>query len=149
MSNGIDQTKTLHIYTDGGSRGNPGEAALGVYILDSRKQAVASIGKRLGVATNNVAEYSAIVEGLSWVLLNKKNLSGLLKIDLFMDSQLAAAQLNGLYKIKNAKLRDLLFEIKKKEAEIGTPITYTFIPREKNKNADRLVNMALDNRMNS
>jgi len=147
MSNGIDQTKALYIYTDGGSRGNPGEAALGVYILDSQEQAVSKIGKRLGVATNNVAEYSAIVEGLSWVLQNKKRMPVLSKINLFMDSQLAVSQINGLYKIKNARLRDFIFEIKSKEKEIGLPISYSYIPREKNKNADMLVNLALDNKI--
>ncbi len=143
----MNQTNTLNIYTDGGSRGNPGEAALGVYILDSQEQVAAEIGKRLGVATNNVAEYSAILEGLSWVLQNKKKIPGLSKINFFMDSQLAVSQLKGLYKIKNARLRDLIFEIKKKEAEIGLPIAYSYIPREKNKNADMLVNEALDRKI--
>jgi hypothetical protein len=64
-----------------------------------------------------------------------------------MDSQLAVSQLNGLYKIKNAKLREIFFEIKMLEGRIGLPITFSHIPREKNKDADLLVNLALDNKV--
>ena len=64
-----------------------------------------------------------------------------------MDSQLACSQLNGLYKIKNAGLRELYFQAKEKEAQIDLPVTYTHIPREQNRKADRMVNLALDNRI--
>lgn len=141
----MDNIITLKIYTDGGSRGNPGDAALGVYIENQTGDNIKKIGKTLGVATNNVAEYSAIREALGWVKKNLNSMPNLIKIDMFMDSQLAASQLNGIYKIKNAKLREILFEIKKYENEITLPITYTHIPREQNKNADAMVNLALDN----
>ena len=122
------------IYTDGGSRGNPGPSALGVYIQKSSGEVLARIGKYLGVATNNFAEYSAIVEGLSWALENKQK-EKIEKISFYMDSQLAFSQLSGLYKIKN------------QEAEIAIPVFYHHIPREKNKQADFMVNLALDNQL--
>lgn len=141
--------KTLNIYTDGGSRGNPGESALGVSIQDENGKILDEIGKTLGIATNNVAEYSAIIEGWKWLLTNKEKLSGLSKVNFFMDSNLASSQLNGIYKIKNPNLRELLFTIRQFESEWRTPVTYSHIPRERNKKADKLVNMALDGYINS
>ncbi len=143
----MDQTKILNIYTDGGSRGNPGPGALGVHIENDQGEVLEKIGKALGVTTNNVAEYSAIIAGLTWAIRNKSLMPNLSKINFFMDSQLAAAQLNGIYKVKNPKIRELFFLIKQKEAEINSPIYYSHIPREQNKKADKLVNMALDNRL--
>jgi len=134
------------IYTDGGSRGNPGPSALGVYIQKSSGEVLARIGKYLGVATNNFAEYSAIVEGLSWALENKQK-EKIEKISFYMDSQLAFSQLSGLYKIKNEIIRGLVFKIKNQEAEIAIPVFYHHIPREKNKQADFMVNLALDNQL--
>ncbi len=143
----MHKTKTLNIYTDGGSRGNPGQAALGTYVEDERGNVLASIAKTLGVATNNVAEYSAIIEGLAWVLSNKRRMPSLARINFFMDSNLAASQLNGLYKIKNPGIRELVFKARQLESELKIPINYKHIPREKNKKADRLVNIALDRRI--
>jgi ribonuclease HI len=134
----------ITIFTDGGARGNPGPAALGVYIEDENKNELARIGKRLGETTNNVAEYSAIVEGFSWALKNKQK-QNIESLNFYMDSQLAYRQLSGLYKVKNAKIRELVFEIRQKEAELKLPVFYSHIPREKNKKADLMVNLALDN----
>ncbi len=136
----------IKIFTDGGARGNPGPAALGVYIQDSEGRVLAKIGKRLGETTNNVAEYSAIAEGLTWVLANKEH-NSISEITFYMDSLLAYSQIVGLWKIKNAKLREILFQIKKLEQEIGLPIYYNHIPREQNKLADFMVNQALDNKI--
>ena len=136
----------IHIYTDGGSRGNPGPSALGVYITDDKGKVIAKIGKRLGVTTNNIAEYSAILAGFTYVLENKEKLEPE-SINFFMDSQLAYSQLIGIYKIKNDGIRQLMFEIRKKEAELNIPIFYAHIPREKNTNADAMVNLALDNKL--
>jgi len=132
------------IFTDGGARGNPGPAALGVYIQDDNKKELARIGKKIGNATNNVAEYSAILEGFSWALENKHKLN-IGSINFYTDSQLAYSQLTGLYKVKDEKIREFVFEIRKKEAELAIPIYYAHIPREKNKQADYMVNQALDN----
>lgn len=144
----MTNTTSLRIYTDGGSRGNPGPAATGTFIENQDGKVLAEIGVAIGTATNNVAEYRAITEGLSWVIKNREQISNLKKIDFFMDSNLAAMQLNGFYKIKNPGLRVLLFDAREKEAQIKLPITYTHIPREQNKKADRLVNITLDNALN-
>ncbi len=135
----------ISVFTDGGSRGNPGPSALGVYIEDGNGKKLTAIGKTLGITTNNVAEYSAIVEAFVWLLANDDSLPSNAKIYFYMDSQLAYSQLVGLYKIKNEKLRDMLFQIRKYEAELGRDVYYAHIPREQNTRADQMVNLALDN----
>lgn len=134
----------IKIYTDGGSRGNPGPAAIGVYISDGNNKELAKIGKKIGEATNNVAEYSAITEGFTWVLANKGK-HDISEVYFYMDSQLAYSQIVGLYKVKNERIRGFIFEIRQKEAELGVPVFYNHIFREKNKKADLMVNLALDN----
>lgn len=134
----------LSIYTDGGSRGNPGPAALGVYIEDENKKELARIGKRIGETTNNVAEYSAITEAFAWLLANKDK-QNIESVSFYMDSQLAYSQIVGLYKVKNERIREFIFEIRQKEAEVGFPVYYNHIRRENNKKADLMVNLALDN----
>jgi ribonuclease HI len=135
----------IEVFTDGGSRGNPGQSAVGVYIADENGKELVSIGKKIGIATNNVAEYSAIVEALEWLVKNKKKFDDTVQINFFLDSELAYSQLCGLYKVKNSAIRELIFIIRQKEAELDKPIAYSHIPREKNKKADLLVNLALDN----
>lgn len=134
------------IYTDGGSRGNPGPSALGVYIEDEHGNELVSIGKNIGITTNNVAEYSAILEAFLWLGQNSKLLQNDTKIYFYMDSLLAYSQIVGLYKIKNNKLREILFKIRELEADLKKEVYYAHIPREKNKKADAMVNLALDNR---
>lgn len=136
----------ISVFTDGGARGNPGPAGIGVYIF-GEKGDIAKIGERIGEATNNVAEYSAIVRGLRFLVENKGKIEDFSEVNFFLDSQLATFQLNGIYKIKNSNLRNLLFEIRQFEAELAVPVTYSHIPREKNKMADKLVNMALDRKI--
>jgi ribonuclease HI len=138
----------IAIFTDGGARGNPGPAALGVFIEDENKQELARIGKKIGDATNNVAEYSAILEGLNWALQNKEKYS-IASINFYMDSQLACSQLTGVFKVKNPKIREFVFAIRQKEAELKVPISYKHIPREENFKADFMVNLALDNKLES
>jgi ribonuclease HI len=135
----------INVYADGGSRGNPGPAAIGFYIEDLEGNEIVSIGSKIGEATNNVAEYTAIVFALDWLIKNKKKLEKNTKVNFYLDSLLAASQLSGLYKIKNAKLRELIFLIRQKEEELGISATYKHIPREKNTKADKMVNLALDN----
>lgn len=132
------------IYTDGGSRGNPGPSALGVYIEDENGKKLMTIGKRLGDATNNIAEYEAILEAFKWLIKNKKLFSKETKIYFYMDSLLAYSQIVGLFKIKNEKLREIYFQIKKEQKELGFEVYYQHIRRELNKKADALVNQALD-----
>lgn len=132
----------LSVYCDGGARGNPGPAAIGVVVKNENKEVLCAIGKKIGFATNNVAEYTALIEALSWI--SRETYSEKPKIIFFLDSELVVSQLNGVYKIKNAKLRELLMVIREKEARIGWELTYKHIPRERNWEADRLVNLALD-----
>lgn len=136
--------RKLNIFTDGGARGNPGPSAVGVYIEDENGKEITGIGKTIGIATNNTAEYKAVIEGLLWIVKNKEKLLENTIINFYLDSLLVCSQIKGLFKVKNADLRAYLFEIRELEAEIKNPIFYTHIPREKNKKADALVNKALD-----
>jgi ribonuclease HI len=124
--------------TDGGARGNPGPAAFG-YVLETDDGTVlAAHGETIGVATNNVAEYRALVEGL------KK--AGELQVDeveVVSDSELLVRQMSGDYKVKNEALRRL-YEEAIELADRLEKITYTAVRREHNELADRLVNEALD-----
>ena len=124
--------------TDGGARGNPGPAAFG-YVLETGDGTVlAAHGETIGVATNNVAEYRALVEGL------KK--AGELEVDeveVVSDSELLVRQMSGDYKVKNEALRRL-YEEATELADQMKKVTYTAVRREHNELADRLVNEALD-----
>ncbi len=135
----------VSIFTDGGSRGNPGPAAIGVYIVDDNGKKLAAIGKRIGEATNNTAEYKAVLEGLSWLIENKQNLEKNAKIIFFLDSQLVYSQIKGIFKVKSESIRELIFALREKQAQLGLPLEWNHIPREKNKMADEMVNLALDN----
>ncbi len=132
----------LKIFTDGGARGNPGPAAVGVVAKDENNQIIFQFGKTIGVATNNVAEYTAVAEALKGV--RERELKPPEGIEFFADSQLVVSQLSGLFRIKNAQLRQLLILIRQLEQEVGGNISYRSIPREQNKEADSLVNKALD-----
>jgi ribonuclease H / adenosylcobalamin/alpha-ribazole phosphatase len=124
--------------TDGGARGNPGPAAYG-YVLEADDGTVlAAHGEAIGVATNNVAEYRALVEGL------RKALElGAEEVDVVSDSQLLVRQMTGEYKVKNAALRELSLEAAALARQVGR-VTYRSVLREHNELADRLVNEALD-----
>lgn len=130
----------LQIYTDGGSKGNPGPASVGVaFFLDGVK--VDTYREDIGHATNNEAEYTALIRALELVLKSSKlQALGFKKIAIHSDSRLMVNQVNGLWKIKEARLRDYVFKIRSLEAEIGLPISYKDIPREQNTVADDLVN---------
>lgn len=138
----------INIYTDGGARGNPGPASIGVYIEDDQKSKIFEFGRTIGVATNNTAEYQAVIDALEWLIKNEELVHKNRDINFYMDSNLVCSQINGTFKVKNSNLRDLLFKIREKEAQIKINVRYFHIPREKNKKADKLVNMALDNELN-
>lgn len=131
----------ITIYSDGGSRGNPGRAAYGFIILDNEKSVVYKEGKYIGIATNNVAEYMGVVKSLEWVNNNLKNIAS---INIIVDSELLAKQMTGVYKIKNEQLKAHAGKIKELEKSIGANFNYNAVPRNENKEADRLVNIALD-----
>lgn len=125
------------IFSDGGSRGNPGEAAIG-YVIKSGEHTVFESGQLIGIATNNVAEYMAIIRGVK-----KAKLIGFDEIEVFVDSQLVERQLKGQYKVKSPELK-LLYDELKNEIYSLTSFEVSHIRREFNKQADKLVNEALD-----
>lgn len=126
----------LTINTDGGSRGNPGPAAIGV-VLKSAEETT-RIGKYIGSTTNNVAEYSALVEALKAAKELKAT-----ELECFLDSELVVKQLNGLYKVKDVNMRKLWSEVKTLE-KYFTKTTYKNVPRAQNAEADAIVNEVLD-----
>jgi len=132
------------IYTDGGSRGNPGPAGVGVVIADSHGRVLKEYSSDIGVKTNNEAEYEAVVLALSKVkhLFGKEKVKKL-EIEVRTDSQLIARQLKGEYKLNEEKLFPLFIKIWNLKTELGK-ISFVEIPREKNKEADRLANEAMD-----
>jgi ribonuclease HI len=126
------------LYTDGGSRGNPGPAAY-AYVLEAEDGTVFDArGEAIGVATNNVAEYRALVEGLRAAVE-----AGVDELEVVSDSELLVKQMRGEYKIKNAALRELSLEAARLGREVGK-VSYRAVRREHNELADRLVNEALD-----
>ncbi len=134
--------KVLIIKTDGGARGNPGPAAVGVLICDHEGKEIVRFGRKIGVTTNNVAEYRAVIAALEWVL---KNMAGEISgAKFYLDSSLVVNQLNGLFKVKENHLRELILKIRKLEQEVGGNVSYRFISRSENKVADALVNASLD-----
>lgn len=136
-------SKTQYIvYADGGSRGNPGEAAYGFVVYDKDQKILKEEGKKIGINTNNVAEYMGVVSALKWLKENNGKNS---TINFFLDSELVTSQLNGVYKVRSESLRRLFFTIKSLEQELESEIIYKAIRREFNKEADRMVNLALDN----
>jgi ribonuclease HI len=135
----------INVFTDGGSRGNPGLSACAFVVKNDAGKILEKRGKKLGITTNNVAEYQAIIFALEYVLQEKEgSLNNVTTINFFSDSKLVVSQLNGLYKVKDANIRNLIFDIRNKENEINKRIIYNLIPREKNSNADWVVNLALD-----
>ena len=131
----------LKIFTDGGSRGNPGEAAVGCVILnDEDGTRLAELSERIGIATNNVAEYMAVVTALKWVKREVGNAS----IEFVVDSELIGKQLRGEYKVKDSNLKTIYLEAKELISAVGGVSNFTIVRREKNTEADALVNKALD-----
>ena len=128
------------LFTDGGARGNPGPAAYGYVLEDEDGTVLAAHGEKIGIATNNVAEYSALIAGLEKALE-----LGLREVDVVSDSELMVKQMRGEYKIKNEALRELSLEASHLARRIGPGrVRYTAVRREHNELADRLVNEALD-----
>lgn len=132
------------IYTDGGSRGNPGAAAIGVAMQDVKGHPIKGWGKAIGIATNNEAEYEAVV----YALQKAKALFGSKKaqntsVEVRMDSKLVASQLSGEYKIEEERLFPFFIKIWNLKMDFAK-VSFAHVPREQNKTADRLVNEALD-----
>src|SRR5579863_3565905 len=123
---------------DGAARGNPGPAAYGVVVRRPDGTAHESLGKYIGRATNNVAEYYALIAALDYAAAN-----GIRRLRVYSDSQLIVNQIKGLYKVKHPDLRPL-HERAKKQAATLEAFTIQYVPREQNRDADDLANVALD-----
>lgn len=131
------------LYTDGGSRGNPGPAAIGGVIFSdsSKKTELYSFHEYIGQATNNEAEYQALIHALEWLQAHPKSAV------CFLDSKLVVEQVNGNWKIKDARMRQFarrITDIQSQLVSAGYMIEFTHIPRSLNSDADALVNQALD-----
>jgi len=127
----------LVIHTDGVSRGNPGLAAIGATLKDERGQLIASISRRIGWATNNQAEYKAIIAALETAIG-----LGVRQVELNSDSELVVRQINGQYRVKKEALKLLYQRVKELQGRLEG-FTINRIPRQQNKEADRLANRAL------
>lgn len=134
----------LVIYTDGGSRGNPGPAAIGVVFADRFGRLTKRYGKAIGVKTNNEAEYEAVLFALvkARALFGKERTKAM-SVEVRMDSELVARQLNREYKIEEERLWPLFMRIWNARLDFGD-ISFRHVRREENREADRLVNQALD-----
>jgi len=125
------------IYCDGASRSNPGEASIGVSVQKNNIE-VDYIYRKIGIASNNVAEYQALIEGLKYCILNSIDV-----VEIFLDSKLVVEQMNKNYKVKSKNLINLFNEAQQLTSQIRS-VKLTHIRRENNKRADELANKALD-----
>ena len=125
-------------FFDGGSRSNPGPAGYGVYIVDDQGNVRAELHGALGIATNNVAEYRGLIAALEWAIANNVT-----AITVKGDSLLIIEQMRGNYKVKNEGLRPLYHQARMLVMQIGN-VKFEHVPREKNKDADRLSNVGMD-----
>lgn len=153
-----EERKRLDIYCDGGARGNPGPAAIGFAVKTGSGRLLHQHAQTLGVATNNTAEYEAVIVALRWLKRLNAEEKQPTEIRFFLDSRLVVNQLIGNFKVKEERLKKAIVEIRKLEREIGATtgkpfdgisqkgrsIRYFLIPREQNSLADALVNQALD-----
>ncbi len=135
----------LEINTDGGSRGNPGQAAIGVVAVSDGSE-IFTLSEKIGVTTNNVAEYTAVLRALEEIELQEISSE---KIRFILDSELIVKQITGLYKVKQPHLRELREQIISKIKTLRDKgqiklMAFVNVLREKNKEADKLVNEALD-----
>ena len=133
-------TGVFALYTDGASRGNPGEAGAGAVILDDQGEELAARSFYLGKCSNNVAEYKALIFGLQAALE-----LGCRQLEIFLDSQLIVRQVQGQYKVKNAGLKPLFAQVKQLLAKLNS-FTISHVPRNENKRADELANRGIDDK---
>jgi ribonuclease HI len=132
----------IKIYTDGASRGNPGEAGAGVIVKDFEDNLILSKYKYIGKATNNQAEYAALEIAIKEILKTFHERERL-HMEFYLDSELVVKQMNGIYKVKNRSLISYKFRIEKLLSSFKK-YSFYHIPRELNKEADKLANIAID-----
>ncbi len=129
---------TAELFTDGASRGNPGEAGAGVALVDGKGNVFFEAKEYLGICTNNEAEYRALLMGLETTLKLKFR-----KVNIHLDSELVVRQMEGMYKIKNSNLGRLAAEARRLLSSFDA-FTIQHVPRHLNREADRLANEAID-----
>ena len=125
-------------YIDGGSRGNPGPAGYGVRFETPAGEPIEELHESIGIATNNVAEYRGLLAALTWALAH-----GHSAVHVRSDSELLVRQMKGEYRVKNAGLQPLFEEARRLAARVGQ-VTFEHVRRERNRDADRLANLAMD-----
>ena len=135
---------TLFAFTDGASRNNPGEAGIGVVVKNERGEIVLTTKKYLGLTTNNIAEYSALIFCLETLLASKTVSCSMLVVHT--DSELMARQISGVYKVKDEGLKVLYQKVKTLLASATFSFSIKHIPRAQNKEADLLANEAIDSK---
>jgi len=128
------------VYIDGGSRGNPGDSAVGVFACDADDRPVAAFGRFLGTMTNNEAEYNGLLAALEWA-----HQEDVQELHVKSDSQLMVRQMNGQYRVKSANLKPLFEEAKRRTRQFPR-FVIEHVRRESNVDADRLANLAMDAR---
>lgn len=134
----------LTINTDGGARGNPGPAAVGVVIVDEKGELVTKLSAYLGVTTNNQAEYKAVLKALDYLLENLDQFKEVTEIQFILDSELVVRQLLRMYRVKDLELLGLFNQAMAKIDQLPFAIQFKHVRREHNKLADKLVNFELD-----
>ncbi len=139
MKADIAMTKHLIIHTDGGARGNPGPAGIGVVIEDAHGKVLEEHAKYLGKTTNNQAEYRAVILGLQRAVA-----IGATSVEIVADSELLVKQANGEYRVKNPDIGARYLEMKNLETQLGGHVKYRHVRREYNTHADALSNQAMD-----
>lgn len=127
----------LTIYTDGGARNNPGPAGIGIVIKNENGETIKTYKEYIGEKTNNQAEYEALLRALELVKGEAE------KLEIFLDSQLVVNQAKSIYRAKNGDIKNLLFKLRILEQNFKE-VQYNLIPREQNREADKLVNRAID-----
>ncbi len=153
------KSKQLVIFTDGGSRGNPGESGIGVVVYDQNDLAeikrekcgnnhipIWKTGEKIGLHTNNEAEYLALKKALTWLIdfLSTKTNQNYAQVQFRLDSKLVVEQMQEHWKVKDARMKALRDECLALTKELEPTIKWQHIPREQNAEADALVNLALD-----
>lgn len=136
----MTEDTALRIHVDGASRGNPGEAGFGIHAASADGRTVAELYGYLGQATNNVAEYQALIYALRWALGRGSD-----RVEVFSDSQLLVRQLEGRYRVKHPGLQPLFREASGLKARFER-VAIRHVPREENREADALANRAVDER---
>jgi len=137
----MPRLRKLIVETDGAARGNPGLAGAGVILKDEYGHRIETIGKFLGVTTNNQAEYHALIEGLQAAARHAPE-----SVTVQMDSELVVRQMNGQYRVRHPELLPLYAQAVELAASLPS-ITFVHVPRERNPGADRVANEAIDGRM--